>query len=142
MKKALHREDEVTSIICTFHYIIHSCYIGMNVCGSAYENGCVVDGTCAAAADWVVFYHCMCYKSIVMGIYMNTMEVTTADSIIYSQGKFHEAEESFTAAGKPKEAVLMYVHQQAWDDAQRVAELHCPESVSDVLIGQVCMYIH
>ena len=31
----------------------------------------------------------------------------------------------------------MYVHQQAWDEAQRVAELHCPESVADVLIGQV-----
>ena len=25
--------------------------IGMNVCGSAYENGCVVDGMCAMAAD-------------------------------------------------------------------------------------------
>ena len=29
----------------------HSSYIGMNVCGSAYENGCVVDCTCATAAD-------------------------------------------------------------------------------------------
>ena len=29
----------------------HSSYIGMNVCSSAYENGCVVDGTCATAAD-------------------------------------------------------------------------------------------
>ena len=29
----------------------HSSYNGMNVCGSAYENGCMVDGTCAAAAD-------------------------------------------------------------------------------------------
>ena len=29
----------------------HSSYIGMNVCGSAYESGCVVDGTCATAAD-------------------------------------------------------------------------------------------
>ena len=28
----------------------HSSYIGMNVCGSAYENGCVVDNTCATAA--------------------------------------------------------------------------------------------
>ena len=27
----------------------HSSYIGMNVCGSAY--GCVVNGTCAKAAD-------------------------------------------------------------------------------------------
>ena len=25
----------------------HSSYIRMNVCGSAYENGCMVDGTCA-----------------------------------------------------------------------------------------------
>lgn len=31
----------------------------------------------------------------------------------------------------------MYVHQQDWDNAQRVAELHCPDSVPDVLIGQV-----
>ena len=29
----------------------HSSYIGMNVCGSAYENGCVGDGMCAMAAD-------------------------------------------------------------------------------------------
>ena len=29
----------------------HSSYIGMNVCGSAYENGSVVDSTCAMAAD-------------------------------------------------------------------------------------------
>ena len=29
----------------------HSSYIAMNVCGSAYENGCVVVGTCAAVAD-------------------------------------------------------------------------------------------
>ena len=28
----------------------HSSYIG-NVCGSTYENGCVVDGKCATAAD-------------------------------------------------------------------------------------------
>ena len=29
----------------------HSSYIGMNVCGTAYENGCVVNGMCATAAD-------------------------------------------------------------------------------------------
>ena len=28
----------------------HSSYIGVNACGSAYENGCVVNGTCATAA--------------------------------------------------------------------------------------------
>ncbi len=53
------------------------------------------------------------------------------------QGKLAEAEEQFVQAGKPKEAVLMYVHQQDWDSAQRVAELHCPDSVADVLVGQV-----
>ena len=30
-----------------------------------------------------------------------------------------------------------YVHQQDWDAAQKVAETYAPESVSDVLIGQV-----
>ena len=29
----------------------HSSYIGMDVCGSVYENGCVVDGMCATAVD-------------------------------------------------------------------------------------------
>ena len=33
---------------------LHSFYIGMNVCGSAYENGCVVNGTCAMATDCVL----------------------------------------------------------------------------------------
>ena len=28
----------------------HSSHIGMNIRGSAYENGCMVDGTCATAA--------------------------------------------------------------------------------------------
>ena len=31
---------------------LHSSYIGMNVCGSVYENGCMIDGMCATAADW------------------------------------------------------------------------------------------
>ncbi|KAL5460471.1 hypothetical protein EMCRGX_G033922 [Ephydatia muelleri] len=52
------------------------------------------------------------------------------------EGKYQEAEDQFAKAGKGKEAVLMYVHQQDWDNAQRVAELYSPESVSDVLVGQ------
>ena len=32
-------------------HIGHLMYIRMNVCGSAYENGCVVDGMYATAAD-------------------------------------------------------------------------------------------
>lgn len=52
------------------------------------------------------------------------------------QGKFHEAEAEFLKANKPKEAVLMWVHQQDWDAAQATAEQHCPETVTDVFVGQ------
>ncbi|TFJ98085.1 POU domain, class 5, transcription factor 1 [Platysternon megacephalum] len=52
------------------------------------------------------------------------------------EGKFEEAEAEFIKAGKPKEAVLMFVHNQNWDAAQRVAEAHDPDSVADVLVGQ------
>ncbi|KAM5127050.1 LOW QUALITY PROTEIN: intraflagellar transport protein 172 homolog, partial [Mantella aurantiaca] len=52
------------------------------------------------------------------------------------EGKFNEAEAEFVKAGKPKEAVLMYVHNQDWDAAQRVAELYDPGSVGNVLEGQ------
>ncbi|XP_066969064.1 intraflagellar transport protein 172 homolog [Macrobrachium rosenbergii] len=51
-------------------------------------------------------------------------------------GKYSEAESEFIQAGKPKEAVLMYVHAQDWESAQRVAEAHDPDSVGDVLVGQ------
>jgi intraflagellar transport protein 172 len=53
------------------------------------------------------------------------------------EGKFSEAESEFIKANKPKEAVLMYVHAQDWDSAQRVAEEYDPSSVADVLVGQV-----
>ena len=41
----------VMVVSLTLVYKFHSSYIGMNVRGSAYENGCMVDGTCATAAD-------------------------------------------------------------------------------------------
>ncbi|XP_028296342.1 intraflagellar transport protein 172 homolog isoform X2 [Gouania willdenowi] len=52
------------------------------------------------------------------------------------EGKFSEAELEFIRAGKPKEAVSMYVHNKDWSNAQRVAEEHDPDSVSEVLVGQ------
>ncbi|XP_039604872.1 intraflagellar transport protein 172 homolog [Polypterus senegalus] len=52
------------------------------------------------------------------------------------EGKFSDAEVEFIKAGKPKEAVLMYVHNQDWNSAQRVAEAYDPESVAEVLVGQ------
>jgi len=53
------------------------------------------------------------------------------------EGKFDEAEAEFIKAGRPKEAVLMHIHKQDWDAAQKVAELHCPDNLPDVLAGQV-----
>ena len=52
------------------------------------------------------------------------------------EGKFNDAEAQFIKGKRPKEAVLMYVHNQDWDSAQRVAEEHDADSVSDVLVGQ------
>lgn len=52
------------------------------------------------------------------------------------EGKFKAAEEQFIKADRPKEAVLMYIHQADWDEAKRVAEEYDPESLVDVLVGQ------
>ncbi|KAJ8934987.1 hypothetical protein NQ314_013074 [Rhamnusium bicolor] len=51
-------------------------------------------------------------------------------------GKFAEAEAEFIQAGKPKEAVLMYVHAQNWINALRIAETHEPATVPEVLQAQ------
>uniref|UniRef100_A0A3B4BGA9 Intraflagellar transport protein 172 homolog n=1 Tax=Periophthalmus magnuspinnatus TaxID=409849 RepID=A0A3B4BGA9_9GOBI len=52
------------------------------------------------------------------------------------EGKFAEAEAEFIKAGKPREAVLMYIHTKDWSSAQRVAETHEPDSVNEVLESQ------
>ncbi|KAJ3095379.1 hypothetical protein HDU97_007002 [Phlyctochytrium planicorne] len=51
-------------------------------------------------------------------------------------GKFKEAENAFILAGKPKEAILMYIHNENWEAAFSVAETYDPNSVGEVLIGQ------
>ena len=55
------------------------------------------------------------------------------------EGKFVDAEAEFIKAGRPKEAVLMHIHKQDWEAAQKVAELHCPDNLPDVLAGQVLL---
>ncbi|KAK7878726.1 hypothetical protein WMY93_030965 [Mugilogobius chulae] len=52
------------------------------------------------------------------------------------EGKFAEAEAEFIKGGKPREAVLMYVHTKDWTSAQRVAESYDPDSVAEVLQSQ------
>jgi len=52
------------------------------------------------------------------------------------EGKYDEAESKFIMAGKPREAILMYIHNENWDAAIRVAETYDSKSVPEVLIGQ------
>jgi len=52
------------------------------------------------------------------------------------EGRFKEAEEEFVEANKPKEAIDMYLHNQDWTSAMRVAEGHDPASVADVLVAR------
>lgn len=52
------------------------------------------------------------------------------------EGRFKEAENAFILAGKPREAILMYIHEENWESALSVAETHEPSSVAEVLIGQ------
>ena len=52
------------------------------------------------------------------------------------QGEFRMAEDAFIKAGKPREAVDMYVHQHEFDNALRVAEAHDPQAVSIVCTAQ------
>ncbi|CAH0385245.1 unnamed protein product [Bemisia tabaci] len=51
-------------------------------------------------------------------------------------GKFSEAEVQFFKANKPKEAVLMYVHNQDWTNAERVAEKCDDSAMEEVLVAQ------
>lgn len=51
-------------------------------------------------------------------------------------GKFQEAEEEFIEAGKPKEAISMYIHAREWEKAEAVAEKYDKNSLPDVLLAQ------
>ena len=53
------------------------------------------------------------------------------------EGRFKEAEEEFVKADKPKEAIDMYIHQQDWGAATRVAEAYDPTAMGDVQMAQV-----
>jgi len=50
--------------------------------------------------------------------------------------RFAEAEDKFIKANKPKEAIDMYVHQQDWPSALRVAEGYDPTAIPDVYVAQ------
>lgn len=56
--------------------------------------------------------------------------------VLEDEMKFHEAEQEFIKAGSPKDAVDMYIHQQDWDNAKRVAESFSPTSMADIWEAQ------
>uniref|UniRef100_A0A914PIN1 Uncharacterized protein n=1 Tax=Panagrolaimus davidi TaxID=227884 RepID=A0A914PIN1_9BILA len=51
-------------------------------------------------------------------------------------GDFAKAEQFYLQANKAREAVLMYMHNQDWDAAERIAEEHCKDVLVDVYIAQ------
>jgi intraflagellar transport protein 172 len=51
------------------------------------------------------------------------------------QGEFRMAEDAFTKAGKPREAIEMYVHQHEFESAMRVAEGHDPAGIPTVCVA-------
>ena len=55
-----------------------------------------------------------------------------------SEGRFEEAEMLFIETNKSKEAVLMYLHNQDFEKALKVAESHVKDEsvISDVLVAQ------
>lgn len=52
------------------------------------------------------------------------------------EGRFKEAEDEFINAKKPREAIDMYIHQNDWPNALRVAEAHDPSSLDDIYASQ------
>ncbi|KAI6232370.1 Intraflagellar transport protein osm-1 [Aphelenchoides besseyi] len=51
------------------------------------------------------------------------------------EGEYNRAEQFYLQAGKSREAVLMYIHNQQWEAAERLASAHCPDLLNDVYIG-------
>ena len=56
--------------------------------------------------------------------------------VLEDTGDFAAAELEFVRAGRPKEAIDMYVHQRDWAAAMRVAESHDPSEVAAVFFAQ------
>ncbi|XP_026675781.1 intraflagellar transport protein 172 homolog [Diaphorina citri] len=56
--------------------------------------------------------------------------------VLEDNGQFNEAETQFIKANKPKEAISMYIHNQDWENAERIANEHDPTSIGDILLNQ------
>lgn len=68
-------------------------------------------------------------------------------SICFQEGLRHEdlaeyelAESYFLKAGRPKEVIDMYIHQNQFDKAHKIAKLHCSQETSNVIIKEAEFY--
>ncbi|VDN00883.1 unnamed protein product [Thelazia callipaeda] len=57
------------------------------------------------------------------------------------EGSLKEAEVHYIEGGKSKEAVMMYVHDQDWESAERIAKEYCPDMLAGVYIQQARLAI-
>ena len=70
---------------------------------------------------------------------INTVILIKYDSLamhLEDEGRYKDAEAAFIASGKPREAILMYVHNEDWVSALEIAEKYDPQSMNEVLVGQ------
>ncbi|CAI4221536.1 unnamed protein product [Auanema sp. JU1783] len=52
------------------------------------------------------------------------------------EGKLDEAARHFVEAGKADEATAMYIHDEDWEAAERIAQEHAPQALNNVYLGQ------
>ncbi|KAJ3373895.1 hypothetical protein GGF31_008780 [Allomyces arbusculus] len=104
-----------------------------------------IDFAAENAAFDFAFELCKWLKASTPGAQQNALHPKESDvylkqAMFYEdEGKFADAEAAFVAAQKPKEAILMHIHNEDWDAAQRVAEQHDPSAVVDVQCGRAKM---
>jgi len=64
-------------------------------------------------------------------------ETTAAVTVFYSECSISKTCHLVLHAGKPREAIDMYLHNQDWTAAMRVAERCEPGAVDDIYLAQV-----
>ncbi|CAJ0935299.1 unnamed protein product, partial [Mesorhabditis belari] len=52
------------------------------------------------------------------------------------EGRLEEAAKHYIEGGKAEEAVSMYIHDQDWANAEKIAKEHAPNSLADVYTGE------
>ncbi|MFH4973753.1 hypothetical protein AB6A40_000462 [Gnathostoma spinigerum] len=52
------------------------------------------------------------------------------------EGQLENAEKHYLEAGKAREAIDMYMRENDWESAERIAKQHCAEALMDIYIGR------